>query len=88
MRKPQHEMLLTLCVGTGLQLAMTLITASLLEVVLGNQILGVMPLIYGVYAGVNGYFSSQIYLVFNGTNWVKLTALSALAFPTFTFLSL
>lgn len=56
--------------------------------VVGSQILGVVPLIYGIFAGINGWSASKLYLCFNGSSWIYLTLISAIMFPAVTMIIL
>jgi len=90
-RPPQHGMLLSALVGTGVQvLAMVLITMAF--AVLGflsptnrGGLLTAMIVLYVLMGVFNGYFSSRFYKLFNGEDWKRNMLTAGLLFPGVTF---
>lgn len=81
-RKPACPLLLSVSVGTGLQLLL-LVYSTLIAAILGvhHYLTGVLFMAFPLFAYANGLVSSKLYVFFNGSNWLSLTFLSAFSYP-------
>ncbi|KAF3907638.1 hypothetical protein AA313_de0205611 [Arthrobotrys entomopaga] len=92
-RPPVFGGLLAPLIGSGVQLLVTvfsLLIFSLIGILNPSYRGGFVSfgLFLFVFAGIfSGYFSSRVYKAFNGDNWVKNAALTALLVPGFIFLA-
>lgn len=53
-----------------------------------NKILGLLPIVFGLFSCLNGWAASQFYVLFHGTSWVKFTFIASVTYPLFVLLSL
>lgn len=85
-RPPAHRMLLSACVGTGIQLAL-LGLATILITIFGTlfeergTILTVSIVTYALTSFVGGYVSGGLYAAMDGKSWMRAMMLTAVLFP-------
>jgi transmembrane 9 superfamily protein 2/4 len=82
-RRPDHPLILSVLVGTGFSLLIEIATGLMLFCLGGKYALGLLFVFHSVFAAGNGFMTSQLYLLFHGTDWVSLTLASAFSVPTF-----
>ncbi|EFA75939.1 TM9 protein A [Heterostelium album PN500] len=90
-RPPTHPMILSVLVGSGVQVfAMTIIT--MLFAILGflspaniGSLQTSLVVLFVIMAMFAGYFSTRAYVSFKGTNWKRNTINTAFGFPGFIF---
>merc|ERR1719454_2486283 len=90
-RKPNHAKLLTVSVGSGVQiLGMSVVTLvfallGLLSPAHRGGLLQSMMLLFTFMGVLAGYSSSRLYKVFSGEDWKTATLMTALLFPGIFF---
>ncbi|EAL73174.1 TM9 protein A [Dictyostelium discoideum AX4] len=90
-RPPSHPMLLSVCIGSGVQIfSMTLIT--MIFAVLGflspaniGGLATALIVLFVLSAMFAGYFSTRVFTIFKGRNWKKNTIYTALSMPGIIF---
>ncbi|EGC30895.1 PHG1A protein [Dictyostelium purpureum] len=90
-RPPSHPMLLSICIGSGVQVfAMTVIT--MIFAVLGflspaniGGLAEALIVLFIFMAVCAGYFSTRVFSIFKGRNWKKNTIYTAFTFPGIVF---
>ena len=86
-RAPQARTILSVAVGTGIQIGSCIfltILCGILKVfnpMRKGQTLSVIIILYVLNGSVGGYVSARLYKHFNGTAWKRNTLLMATAFP-------
>lgn len=84
-------MLLSVLIGTGLQLFAMLIvtfiigTVGFLQPYQRGGLLTMMLLLFVLMGGFAGYWSAKIYKMFNHTDWLKTALVTAVLFPSLAF---
>jgi len=90
-RAPRRSLELAALVGSGLQIL------GVTAVILGFALLGVLTpanrgslvssafVFYVCMGGAAGFYGARLYKSFNGTEWNKLTVLTAVGYPAFAF---
>lgn len=84
-------MLLSILVGTGIQLAAMLLvtlicgTVGFLSPANRGSLLTMMLLLFVFMGGISGYWSGRIYKMFGQGQWLKNALFTAILFPSFAF---
>jgi transmembrane 9 superfamily member 2/4 len=84
-------MLLSILVGTGIQLAAMLLvtlicgTVGFLSPANRGSLLTMMLLLFVFMGGISGYWSGRIYKMFGQGQWLKNAIFTAILFPSFAF---
>jgi len=90
-RPPAYPMMLSVCVGNGVQLlfmsSFTLLFAMMgfLSPARRGSLIMALLILYVLMGGVGGYAMARIYKTFKGKSWQKATAATAFGFPTIAF---
>jgi len=90
-RPPSNPMILSVCVGSGVQLLfMSLLTLTFammgfLSPARRGSLIMALLVLYVLMGGVGGYSMARIYKTFKGKSWQKATVFTAFGFPTIAF---
>jgi len=90
-RPPKHALLLSVLVGTGVQVAsmffLTLLVAALgfMDQEKRGSLLTTVLLFYTFMGIFAGYYSARVYKMYNGPHWIKCTLATALLYPSINF---
>lgn len=68
-------------IGCGLQILITVILVTIVHRFVMNQIVGLVPIVFGLFSSLNGWAASKFYVLFNGTSWFKFTFLASVTYP-------
>jgi len=86
-RTPSYPIFLSVCVGTGYQIA-TVTFIVILFAIFGElytergSLLSTAIFVYAATSPVNGYFGGSLYAQFGGRKWIKQMLLSAFTLPS------
>eukprot|EP00551_Chaetoceros_affinis_P011039 CAMPEP_0203663036 /NCGR_PEP_ID=MMETSP0090-20130426/784_1 /ASSEMBLY_ACC=CAM_ASM_001088 /TAXON_ID=426623 /ORGANISM="Chaetoceros affinis, Strain CCMP159" /LENGTH=666 /DNA_ID=CAMNT_0050525899 /DNA_START=42 /DNA_END=2042 /DNA_ORIENTATION=+ len=90
-RPPSYPMMISVFVGTGVQL-LSMASATIIFAVMGflnparrGSLVMALLILYVVLGGVAGYVSARMYKTFKGKNWQRATFVTAFGFPSITF---
>lgn len=90
-RPPSYPMMLSVCVGSGVQLlfmsmfTLTFAMMGFLSPARRGSLIMALLVLYVFMGGVGGYAMARIYKTFKGKSWQKATAATAFGFPTVAF---
>lgn len=81
-RKPKYFLLYAVLVGTGIQVSFLALTSFILSTVADSGLVaGFIIVLLPFYGFLNGYIASVCYRLFKGSEWVKLSLISAFFYP-------
>merc|ERR1712038_107703 len=90
-RPPNYPMMISVFVGTGVQL-LCMASATLIFSVMGflnparrGSLIMALLILYVLMGGVAGYVAARMYKTFKGKNWQRATFVTAFGFPSITF---